>query len=168
MSELDWQFAHSYRTLPPRFYASAVCAGFPNPHVLVFNTPLAHELGLLADGADFDPQTHADVLCGNRFPAQAHAIAQAYAGHQFGHFAVLGDGRATLIGEQRTPNGTLADVQLKGNGRTPYSRRGDGKAALAPMLREYLISEAMHALGIPTTRSLAVVRTGERVYRPHW
>ncbi|MDO4683290.1 MAG: YdiU family protein [Lautropia sp.] len=112
---------------------------------------------LMAEAAAF--------FSGNRFPEGAEPIAQAYAGHQFGHFAMLGDGRATLIGEQITPDGQRIDIQLKGNGQTPYSRRGDGKAALGPMLREYLISEAMHALHIPTTRSLAVVTTGETIYR---
>jgi serine/tyrosine/threonine adenylyltransferase len=105
------------------------------------------------------------VLAGNRIPEGAVPLAQAYAGHQFGHFTLLGDGRALLIGEQITPSGERFDVQLKGSGRTPYSRGGDGRAALGPMLREYIISEAMHALGIPTTRSLAVVITGESVIR---
>ena len=105
------------------------------------------------------------MLAGNRFPEGALPIAQAYAGHQFGHFARLGDGRAMLIGEQITPLGERFDIQLKGSGRTPYSRGGDGRAALGPMLREYIISEAMHALGIPTTRSLAVVTTGESIIR---
>src|SRR5205814_7549174 len=98
-------------------------------------------------------------------PAGAEPLAQAYAGHQFGHFTMLGDGRALLLGEHLTPNGRRVDIQLKGAGQTPFSRRGDGRAALGPMLREYIISEAMHALGIPTTRSLAVVTTGESVYR---
>ena len=98
-------------------------------------------------------------------PKAARPIAQAYAGHQFGHFTALGDGRAILLGEQITPSGDRVDIQLKGAGQTRYSRRGDGRAALGPMLREYIISEAMHALGIPTTRSLAVVTTGEPVYR---
>ena len=107
----------------------------------------------------------ANFFSGNRFPEGSQPLSQAYAGHQFGHFAMLGDGRATLIGEQITPDGQRIDIQLKGNGQTPYSRQGDGKAALGPMLREYLISEAMHALHIPTTRSLAVVTTGNRIHR---
>ena len=106
-----------------------------------------------------------EVLAGNRIPEGALPLAQAYAGHQFGHFTMLGDGRALLIGEQITPQGDRVDIQLKGSGRTPYSRGGDGRAALGPMLREYIISEAMHALGIPTTRSLAVVTTGEFIIR---
>jgi uncharacterized protein YdiU (UPF0061 family) len=105
------------------------------------------------------------VLAGNRIPEGAIPLAEAYAGHQFGHFTMLGDGRAVLIGEQITPQGQRFDIQLKGSGRTPYSRGGDGRAALGPMLREYIISEAMHGLGIPTTRSLAVVITGEPVIR---
>jgi uncharacterized protein YdiU (UPF0061 family) len=107
----------------------------------------------------------AAIFAGNRLPPGAVPIAQAYAGHQFGHFTTLGDGRAILLGEQITPRGERFDLQLKGSGPTPYSRRGDGRAALGPMLREYLISEAMHGLGIPTTRSLAVAATGETVYR---
>ena len=105
------------------------------------------------------------ILAGNQVPEGASPLAQAYAGHQFGHLNMLGDGRAILIGEQITPSGERFDIQLKGPGRTPYSRGGDGRAALGPMLREYIISEAMHALGIPTTRSLAVVATGEPVFR---
>ena len=105
------------------------------------------------------------VFAGNMIPEGASPLAQAYAGHQFGHFNMLGDGRAVLLGEQISPQGVRVDIQLKGSGRTPYSRGGDGRAALGPMLREYIISEAMHALGIPTTRSLAVVSTGEPVIR---
>jgi len=106
-----------------------------------------------------------DVLVGNRIPRGAFPLAQAYAGHQFGHFTMLGDGRAILLGEHLTPAGKRVDIQLKGAGRTTYSRGGDGRAALGPMLREYIISEAMYGLGIPTTRSLAVVLTGEVVRR---
>jgi uncharacterized protein YdiU (UPF0061 family) len=120
-------------------------------------------LGL--DTAVLDSPHGAAIFGGNTLPEGARPIAQAYAGHQFGHFTSLGDGRAILLGEQITPSGTRRDVQLKGSGRTPYSRGGDGRAALGPMLREYIISEAMSALGIPTTRSLAVVATGEPVYR---
>jgi serine/tyrosine/threonine adenylyltransferase len=105
------------------------------------------------------------LFAGNHLPPGAMPLAQAYAGHQYGHFTALGDGRAILLGEQWTPRGERFDIQLKGAGPTPYSRRGDGRAALGPMLREYIISEAMHALGIPTTRSLAVVTTGEAVFR---
>lgn len=161
---LSWNLSHTYKTLPPVFYSQAEPADFPEPETVLFNTVLARELGLLADAA-IDPQAAAEVLSGNRFPPRAQPIAQAYAGHQFGHFTLLGDGRALLLGEQTTPGGARIDIQLKGSGPTPYSRRGDGKAALAPMLREYLISEAIHALGIPTTRSLAVVTTGEMIRR---
>ncbi|MEO5822305.1 MAG: protein adenylyltransferase SelO, partial [Vicinamibacteraceae bacterium] len=125
--------------------------------------PLAVSLGL--DPAALDSPEGAAIFAGNALPEGAQPIAQAYAGHQFGHFTRLGDGRAILLGEQVDPAGVRRDIQLKGPGRTPFSRGGDGRAALGPMLREYIISEAMHALGIPTTRSLAVATTGERVYR---
>ena len=105
------------------------------------------------------------MLSGNELPKGAKSIAQAYAGHQFGYFTMLGDGRAILIGEHITSNNKRFDIQLKGSGRTPYSRNGDGRATLVSMLREYLISEAMYGLGIPTTRSLSVVSTGEKVLR---
>lgn len=127
----------------------------------IFNCALAESLGLDAARLAGEPRTFA----GNTIPNGADPLAQAYAGHQFGHFNNLGDGRAILMGEHLDPLGARWDVQLKGSGRTPYSRRGDGRAALGPMLREYIISEAMHALGIPTTRSLAVVATGEPVFR---
>ena len=189
---LHWNLSHSYRSLPQAFFSDAQPARFPRPRVLLFNQPLARELGLLlpedttapdaSAGADARAAAHpatptpwpadaplmveaADIFSGNRFPEGSQPLSQAYAGHQFGHFAMLGDGRATLIGEQITPDGQRVDIQLKGNGQTPYSRQGDGKAALGPMLREYLISEAMHALHIPTTRSLAVVTTGDRIHR---
>lgn len=172
-ASLHWNLFSTYRQLPSRFFSEGRLADFPAPQLLRFNAPLARELGLLPGGTVNGPDDTdmsagiADILSGNRFPEGSQPLSQAYAGHQFGHFSMLGDGRATLIGEQLTPAGELIDIQLKGNGRTPYSRSGDGKAALGPMLREYLISEAMHALGIPTTRSLAVVTTGERIYRGH-
>ncbi len=128
--------------------------------MVVLNRPLAKELGL-----DADLLGNAAWFAGNELPPGAEPLAQAYAGHQYGHFTMLGDGRAILLGEQMTPGGRRFDIQLKGPGPTTFSRRGDGRAALGPMLREYIISEAMHALGIPTTRSLAVVTTGEPVYR---
>lgn len=131
------------------------------PRMVVFNHALAQTLGL--NGASLADQ--AAIFAGNELPDGAEPLAQAYAGHQYGNFTGLGDGRAILLGEQITPTGERFDVQLKGSGPTPYSRRGDGRAALGPMLREYIISEAMHALGIPTTRSLAVVTTGEKVFR---
>lgn len=132
------------------------------PRLVVFNDRLASELGLDPDALH---ESGAELFSGNRLPEGADPIAQAYAGHQFGHFTNLGDGRAILLGEQITPRGLRVDIQLKGSGQTPYSRRGDGRAALGPMLREYILSEAMHSLGIPTTRSLAVAATGEQVFR---
>ncbi len=156
-------FQHSYAALPRQFHARVAPTAVPDPKLVVFNTRLAEDLGL--DAAVLEPEAAA-ILSGNRLPEDAVPIAMAYAGHQFGGFVpTLGDGRAILLGELRAPDGTLRDLQLKGAGITPFSRRGDGRAALGPMLREYLISEAMHALGIATTRSLAVVTTGEQVYR---
>jgi uncharacterized protein YdiU (UPF0061 family) len=124
---------------------------------------LARELGL--EFSAYDAQQLSALFTGQSIPAGADPIAQAYAGHQFGGFTFLGDGRAILLGEHRTPANQLVDIQFKGSGQTVFSRRGDGRAALGPMLREYIISESMHALGIPTTRSLAVATTGEPVYR---
>ena len=136
----------------------------PAPRSLFFNAPLADELGL--DVAALGGAAGADVFAGNEVPEGAEPIAQAYAGHQFGGFSPqLGDGRAILLGEVIDRTGRRRDIPLKGSGRTPFSRGGDGKAALGPMLREYLIGEAMHALGIPTTRALAVVATGQLVLR---
>ena len=136
----------------------------PTPQWLRFNRPLAQALGLDADALDSDAGLA--LFCGNALPEGAQPVAQAYAGHQFGGFSPqLGDGRALLLGELTDPRGRYHDVALKGSGRTPFSRGGDGKAALGPVLREYLVSEAMHALGIPTTRALAAVTTGETVYR---
>jgi len=131
--------------------------------MVAFNFQLAEELGIDASAENSD--SLAEIFAGNLLPAGAANIAQAYSGHQFGHFTRLGDGRAVMLGEQITPEGERFDLQFKGSGITPYSRRGDGRATLSAMLREYLISEAMHALGIRTSRSLAVVATGEAVYR---
>lgn len=157
-----WRFDNSYSRLPELLFAASQPAPVRSPAVVVVNEPLAAELGL-------DPtilRVHgAGVFAGNEIPSGAEPIAQAYAGHQFGHFTNLGDGRAILLGEQITPNGQRYDIQLKGAGRTRYSRGGDGRAAIGPMLREYIVSEGMHALGIPTTRSLAVATTGELVLR---
>ncbi|MBX3720913.1 MAG: YdiU family protein [Turneriella sp.] len=158
-----WNFDNSYTTLPQVFFSAARPAVIADPELVIFNAPLAEALNLpLSETA---PAELAAIFSGNVLPAGAQPIAQAYAGHQFGHFTMLGDGRAILIGEQLTPAGGRFDIQLKGAGQTAYSRRGDGRAALGPMLREYIISEALHALGIPTTRSLAVVATHEPVYR---
>jgi uncharacterized protein YdiU (UPF0061 family) len=154
---------NTYSALPPQFYARVAPAPVRDPRLVVFNSRLAEEL-------DLDPavleREGAGWFSGNQTPDDADPIAQAYAGHQFGGFVpALGDGRAILLGERVGRDGVRRDIQLKGSGRTPFSRNGDGRAALGPMLREYLISEAMHALGIPTTRSLAVVTTGEQVVR---
>ncbi len=158
-----WRLEHSYAQLPALFHASVAPTTVTAPRLVRLNRPLAAELGLDADALAGDEG--AALLAGNRLPPGAAPLAQAYAGHQYGHFTTLGDGRAILLGEQITPRGERFDVQLKGAGPTPYSRRGDGRAALGPMLREYVISEAMHAMGIPTTRSLAVASTGDPVWR---
>jgi serine/tyrosine/threonine adenylyltransferase len=162
-SKAGWCLEATYAALPACFYARLGPVPVRAPSWAVVNRSLATELGLDMDALTSDAGLA--WLAGNRLPPGAVPLAQAYAGHQFGHFTMLGDGRALVLGEQVTPAGARVDVQLKGSGQTPYSRRGDGRAALGPMLREYLISEAMYALGIPTTRSLAVVATGEPVYR---
>lgn len=158
-----WNLENSYSRLPKRFYSALKPTPVRSPKLVVLNYPLAESLGLNPLALESDDGVA--VFAGNRIPEGSLPLAQAYAGHQFGHFTMLGDGRALLLGEQITPQGKLYDIQLKGSGRTPYSRGGDGRAALGPMLREYIISEAMYALGIPTTRSLAVVTTGESVIR---
>jgi serine/tyrosine/threonine adenylyltransferase len=163
VSAFRWRLEHTYTQLPELFYADAPPVRVAAPRLVAFNRPLAESLGLDAE-ALAGPEGAA-IFAGNALPEGARPIAQAYAGHQFGHFTTLGDGRAIVFGEQITPAGERFDIQWKGAGRTRYSRRGDGRAALGPMLREYIISEAMHALGIPTTRSLAVTTTGESVYR---
>ncbi|MFM1881565.1 MAG: hypothetical protein RLZZ344_1799 [Pseudomonadota bacterium] len=160
---LGWQFDHSYARLPEVFFARVRPEPVSTPALVICNSRLASELGL--DLGRASEASLAELFAGVQLPLAAEPIAQAYAGHQFGHFTMLGDGRAVLLGEQITPTGARYDLQFKGSGRTPFSRRGDGRAALGPMLREYLMSEAMHGLGIPTTRSLAVVGTGDWVYR---
>ncbi|SEB19665.1 Uncharacterized conserved protein YdiU, UPF0061 family [Thalassobacillus cyri] len=163
INEMGWNFDKSYTRLPEAFYEKAEPATVHSPELVIFNKSLAETLGLNSDL--LQTKEGVEVFAGNQVPENAAPIAQAYAGHQFGHFTMLGDGRAVLFGEQITPSGERFDIQLKGSGRTPFSRRGDGRATLGPMLREYIISEAMHALGIPTNRSLAVVTTGETVIR---
>lgn len=158
-----WNFDNSYARLPKLFFSLQKPTPVQAPGLLIFNNSLAHSLGLNSE--KLQSEDGAAILAGNRISEVALPLAQAYAGHQFGHFTMLGDGRAVLLGEQITPRGERFDIQLKGSGRTPYSRGGDGRAALGPMLREYIISEAMHALGIATTRSLAVVGTGETIVR---
>jgi serine/tyrosine/threonine adenylyltransferase len=160
---VGWRFDDSYARLPEVFSAPAKPAAVRMPRVSILNHRLADTLGL--DLRALSPEVAAALFAGQRLPPGSRPIAQAYAGHQYGGFTMLGDGRAILLGEHRTPTGRLVDIQLKGAGPTLFSRRGDGLAALGPMLREYVISEAMAALGIPTTRSLAVVTTGEPVYR---
>lgn len=157
-------FDNSYARLPERFYARQDPDRAPAPELLALNTPLAASLGLDPD-ALAGPAGVA-ILSGAATPDGAAPLAMAYAGHQFGNFVPqLGDGRAILLGEVVGPDGARRDVQLKGAGRTPFSRMGDGKAALGPVLREFLVSEAMHALGVRTTRALAAVSTGETVLR---
>src|SRR4051812_36163439 len=160
---IGWRFDNTYSRLPGVLFAPARPAAFRAPRVSILNHKLADVLGL--DLGALSPDAAAALFAGRDLPGGSGPIAQAYAGHQFGHFTMLGDGRAILLGEHRTPSGRLVDIQLKGAGQTRFSRGGDGRAALGPMLREYIISEAMAALGIPTTRSLAVVSTGEPVYR---
>ncbi|MBK9081433.1 MAG: YdiU family protein [Rhizobiales bacterium] len=156
-------FDNSYARLPEAFFARVAPAAPRAPELVVFNAALARSLGL--DPASLSDAQAAAWFSGAEPPPGAEPISQAYAGHQFGGFTMLGDGRASLLGEVVAPDGRRFDIQLKGSGRTPFSRGGDGKAALGPMLREFLVSEAMHALGIATTRSLAVVTTGEGVAR---
>ncbi len=146
----------TYLNLPPKFFQRQEAHPVSSPEMRIWNHALADEWGL---------EEELFLFSGNTFPDTLAPLAQAYAGHQFGQFTMLGDGRAVLLGEAENTVGGKVDVQLKGSGRTRYSRGGDGRAALEPMLREYLISEAMHALGIPTTRSLCVVSTGEKVVR---
>jgi len=157
-------YLSTYAGLPERFFARVNPTPVQKPRLLAFNEALAAQLGIHA--ADLDAEAWAQRFSGNVLPPGLEPIAMAYAGHQFGQFVPqLGDGRAILLGEAQGADRVRRDIQLKGSGRTPYSRGGDGRAALGPVLREYLVSEAMHALGIPTTRALAAVTTGESVYR---
>ena len=163
MTVFGFQLERTYSKLPGVFFSKLSPTPVSRPEILLFNQKLAEEIGL--DLSVLSEEERTQLLSGNLVPKGIEPFAQAYAGHQFGNFTMLGDGRALMLGEHLTPSGQRLDLQFKGSGRTPYSRGGDGRAALGPMLREYLISEAMHALGIPTTRSLAVVATGESVYR---
>ena len=161
---IDFSFANTYATLPPRFFARTSATPVAAPRLIKINDVLARQLGLDPD-ALATPEGIA-ILTGNRVAAGSEPIALAYAGHQFGHFVPqLGDGRALLLGEVIAQDGRRYDIQLKGSGPTPFSRRGDGRAALGPVLREYILSEAMAALGVPTTRALASVTTGQKVVR---
>ena len=157
------KFNNSYAKLPNSFYSKAVPHSPPNPQLIIYNKALAHELAI--NTSDQDALTH--IFSGKTLPKGAEPVAMVYSGHQFGHFSPrLGDGRALLMGEVlNKKEGINYDIHLKGSGPTEYSRRGDGKATLGPAIREYLVSEAMHKLGIPTTRALAVTLTGEQVQR---
>ncbi len=159
-----FSFENTYARLPGRMYARIGTWPVPAPELVALNETLARDLGL--DPAELAAPAGVAVLSGSALPEGAEPLAQAYAGHQFGGWVPrLGDGRAMLLGEIRDPAGQMWDIQLKGSGPTPFSRRGDGRAALGPVLREYIVSEAMHALGVPTTRALAAVTTGTRVRR---
>jgi uncharacterized protein YdiU (UPF0061 family) len=163
IDRVGWHFDHSYLKLPKDFFVEQLPIKVSSPKLILLNEPLLKSLGLKKEALSL--LTWGNIFSGNEIPEKAYPLAQAYAGHQFGHFTLLGDGRAVLLGEQINPDGERFDIQFKGSGQTPYSRRGDGRAALSPMLREYIISEAMYALNIPTTRSLAVVATGDNVIR---
>ncbi|MFZ1969171.1 MAG: protein adenylyltransferase SelO family protein, partial [Bradyrhizobium sp.] len=161
---VHFPFQNTYAALPDGFFARVAPTPVASPRLIKLNRPLAVRLGL--DPDRLDTPEGAEILAGKRIPDGAEPIAMAYAGHQFGYFVPqLGDGRAILLGEVIDIDGVRRDIQLKGSGPTPFSRRGDGRAALGPVLREYIVSEAMAALGIPTTRSLAATITGEHVIR---
>ena len=158
---MDWNFNNTYTTLPNIFYSEVKPEYFENPKLLLFNENLANELNLNFNNNE---KEICDFLLGKKLDKDKF-IAQAYAGHQFGHFTILGDGRALLLGEHINKNNKRFDIQLKGSGQTPYSRNGDGKATLGPMIREYIVSEAMHNLNISSTRALAIIITGEKILR---
>ena len=163
IDKIGWHFDNTYSRLPKVMSSQLAPIPVENPKLTIFNHGFSKELGL--DFSSLNNNQIASIFSGNLLPKESKCIAQAYAGHQFGYFTMLGDGRAILIGEHLSKNNKRFDIQFKGSGKTPYSRNGDGRAALGPMLREYIVSEAMHSLGIPTTRSLAVVKTGENVIR---
>jgi uncharacterized protein YdiU (UPF0061 family) len=160
---IGWHFDNTYSKLPDIFSSKTSPIKVKKPNLIFLNNNLSKKLEL--DFSKINNEDLSQLFSGNLLPKDSKTIAQAYAGHQFGHFTMLGDGRATLMGEHVTKDNERFDIQFKGSGITPFSRNGDGRAALGPMLREYIISEAMHALNIPTTRSLAVVKTGEDVVR---
>ena len=160
---IGWRFDNSYSKLPDTFKEEVKPTPVNKPEIVIVNNDLAKELNL--DFSKINSKDLAQIFSGNLLPDETKTIAQAYAGHQFGHFTMLGDGRAVLLGEHLVNKNHRFDIQFKGSGKTSFSRRGDGRAALGPMLREYMISEAIHALNIPTTRSLAVVKTGEEIVR---
>ena len=160
---IGWCFDNTYYRLSDIFKEDIKPIPVKKPELVLLNKTLAENLNL--NFSNLDNQELSELFSGNSLPEGSNSIAQAYAGHQFGHFTMLGDGRAVLIGEHLSKDGKRYDIQFKGSGKTAFSRNGDGRAALGPMLREYIISEAMNGLGIPTTRSLAVVKTGEDVIR---
>ena len=160
---IGWHFDNTYSKLSNTFKEEVKPTPVHNPELVVLNDQLAKDLNL--DFSKIEKKNLSQIFSGNTLPKGSVTIAQAYAGHQFGHFTMLGDGRAVLLGEHLVNNTTRFDIQFKGSGRTSFSRSGDGRAVLGPMLREYIISEAIHALKIPTTRSLAVVKTGEKIVR---
>ena len=160
---IGWHFDNTYSKLSNTFKENIKPTPVHDPELVILNEELASTLNL--DFSKTDKKKLAEIFSGNSIPKETNTIAQAYAGHQFGHFTMLGDGRAVLLGEHLVNNDNRFDIQFKGSGRTSFSRGGDGRAALGPMLREYIISEAIHSLNIPTTRSLAVVKTGEKVVR---
>ena len=160
---IGWHFDNTYSKLSKTFKEEIKPTPVDNPKLIILNKELATDLNL--DFSKVDNKDLAKLFSGNLLPEGANTIAQAYAGHQFGHFTMLGDGRAVLLGEHLVNKNKRFDIQFKGSGKTPFSRSGDGRAALGPMLREYIISEAMNKLGVATTRSLAVVKTGENVIR---
>ena len=160
---IGWCFDNTYYKLPNSFKENIKPIPVKKPELIILNKNLTKELNL--DFSNLNNKEISEIFAGNSLPKGSNSIAQAYAGHQFGHFTMLGDGRAVLIGEHLSKKKDRYDIQFKGSGKTAFSRNGDGRAALGPMLREYIISEAMHNLSIPTTRSLAVVKTGEEVIR---
>ena len=160
---IGWCFDNTYFKLSKAFKEDIKPIPVKKPELVLFNKKLAKDLNL--DFSNLDNQKLSELFSGNSLPEGSNSLAQAYAGHQFGHFTMLGDGRAVLIGEHLSKDNKRYDIQFKGSGKTAFSRNGDGRAALGPMLREYIISEAMNGLQIPTTRSLAVVKTGENVVR---
>ncbi len=161
--EIGWKFDNTYSSLSKSMLSKINPTPVKTPELVLFNHNLSKEIDL--DFSQINNKELALIFSGNKLPEGSESIAQAYAGHQFGHFTILGDGRALMIGEHLDRNKNRYDIQFKGSGKTPYSRNADGRAALGPMLREYIISEAMHNLGVPTTRSLAVIKTGEDVVR---
>ena len=163
IDKAGWSFDNTYARLPNELLVKQVPIPVKSPKLIILNKDLSKDLNL--DFTNIREQSLSQLFSGNLLPTGSESIAQAYAGHQFGHFTMLGDGRAVLMGEHLSKNKERFDIQFKGSGRTPFSRSGDGRAVLGPMLREYIISEAMHGLNIPTTRSLAVVKTGENVMR---